>query len=383
MKRSADGIVRQATKIATEELRACISEQGILAGTHHFVDLWARDSLFAIFGASRIGLIHASKRTIDTFLSYRTCNGHIPFLIRRSKLTPGKYFGHHRYYTIPIPQFRSSQSGGIVPDGGLMTIIAAREHIELAGNTSTAREWYPQLQSTMDWYVNTYGEGLLSEWFQCEWADAVLKRGNTLYSNVLYWKAYNDMAWVAEVTRHDKDAFTYRSRRDVIAGHLRNALWNGRYFADWKSVFRHDYFAAHPNMLAIIFGLTSKAESQSILSYTSETCVDTWAVETNYPTYPFWRIPLTNYLTGTYDYHNRGCVWLQPALTYIIALHRTGDTEQARKRLETLSHKIVQDGGIYEVYEKNGAPVRRLLYQSEHPFAWSAGLFLWAADTVY
>ena len=383
MKRSEDALIRQARKIASQEIRSCITRQGILAGAHHFVDFWARDSLFAVFGANRIGLGEASRNTINTFLSYKLWDGRIPFLIRRSRLTPGKYFGHNSYHETPVPQFRSSQSGGFVPDGGLMTIIAARDYLERCGKKTLAREWYPYLKSAISWYIGTFGNGLIREWFQCEWADAVMKRGSTLYTNILYWKALQDMAWISGAARNAKDASTYRSYRDTIAGLVRKELWNGTYFADWKSLFRHDYFASHPNMLAIAFGFSTKEESRSILMYARKVCVDGWAVETNYPRYPFWRIPLVNYVTGTHDYHNRGCLWLQPALTYILALYRFGDKKQAKERLASLAQKIVLDGGIYEVYEKNGSPVRRLLYRAEYPFAWSSGLFLWVADTVY
>lgn len=53
--------------------------------------------------------------------------------------------------------------------------------------------------------------------------------------------------------------------------------------------------------------------------------------------------------------------------------------------LGAIGEQIVKYNGVYEIYEKNGKPVKRMFYQSEHPFAWSAGLYLWVAkltDTV-
>ena len=48
-------------KIAEKSLASCITDGGIVAGGHHFVDLWARDSLFATFGANVSGMISESK----------------------------------------------------------------------------------------------------------------------------------------------------------------------------------------------------------------------------------------------------------------------------------------------------------------------------------
>ncbi len=43
---------------------------------------------------------------------------------------------------------------------------------------------------------------------------------------------------------------------------------------------------------------------------------------------------------------------------------------------------IVKYNGVYEVYEKDGTPLKRIFYRSEHPFAWSAGLFLYASEIL-
>ena len=103
-----------------------------------------------------------------------------------------------------------------------------------------------------------------------------------------------------------------------------------------------------------------------------------FTIETNYPRYPFWRTGPFQFLVGMADYHNRGCLWLQPGITYAISLWKVGQKKEAKEFLERIAKHIVKYNGVYEVYEKDGTPVKRLFYQSEHPFAWSAGLFLYA-----
>ncbi|MBI5619870.1 hypothetical protein HY950_02825, partial [Candidatus Gottesmanbacteria bacterium] len=71
--------------IARAALKRCASPVGISAGAHHFVDLWARDSLFATFGAP----VDIAETTIETFLKYQRSDGLVPYRIfRRGILTP-------------------------------------------------------------------------------------------------------------------------------------------------------------------------------------------------------------------------------------------------------------------------------------------------------
>jgi hypothetical protein len=43
---------------------------------------------------------------------------------------------------------------------------------------------------------------------------------------------------------------------------------------------------------------------------------------------------------------------------------------------------ILENKGVYEVYDKTGKPVKRIIYKSEYPFAWSSGLLIYAAKEI-
>lgn len=370
-------------RIAMRELLACKNPYGFSAGLHHFVDLWARDSLFATFGANEAGMAGVTKKTLETFLRYQRRDGLIPYRVMRTTSDIGKYLGHPTYLPRPRPNFHSRQSGGIVPDGGLMTIIAASQYIGRTKDINFLRKQYGTLKLAAQWYEKQFRGNLIREWLLCEWADAVLKLGNTLYTNVLYWKALEDMSRLAHALGHQNDAQTFCKRRDHIGALVHGRFWNGRYFADWIDWKRQDYFASHPNMLAVLFGLTDAKGARAILTYAKIHCWNSFTLETNHPCYPFWRIPIVHHVIGMADYHNRGCLWLQPGILYAVALHQTGEKAEAKRVLTKISEKIMEYNGVYEVYEKSGAPVDRLLYKAEHPFAWSSGLFLWANDLVF
>lgn len=369
----------QSWILAKAALDACVSSVGIVAGAHHFVDLWARDSLFATFGANVSGRAQVSKKTIETFLSFQRQDGLIPYLVQRSRLSIGKYlFGKNSYFASPVPAFRSHQSGGVVPDGGLMSIIASRNYAEATGDDAFLHANYVTLQRALNWYENKFAGDLIREWFLCEWADAILKVGKTLYTNVLYWKATGDLSWIAKRLKKSVDAHAYAQQQQRLGETMHQTFWTGSYFADWVDWRRQDYFAAHPNMLAIIFGLADEAQSRKILD-SARPAWQHFTLINSLTTYPFWRIPVHHYAMGVPDYHN-GMRWLQPGIAYTIALKKAGFENEARTQFAKIGAKIIEYNGVFEVYEKNGMPVRRRWYTSEHPFAWSAGLFLWAVD---
>lgn len=367
--------------IALSALEACITEMGFAAGKHHFVDLWARDSLFATLGANVAGLSRYSKKTIETFLAYQRADGLIPYLILRSRHTVGKYFNKHTYYKKPVAHFRSHMSFGIVPDGGVITIIAARDYVQKVGDTAFLKHRYPALVHAFMWYEKHSGGSLIREWFQCEWADALLKAGRTLYTNVLYFKAATDMAWVARKIGKVSDAEYFDKRVAEIRTLINTHLWTDSFYADWKDWKRQDYFAVHPNMLAVIFGLADKKQAASILTFAKKNTWNGWSMKNSFPVYPFWRVPFFHIIIGMGDYHN-GLIWLQPGILYALALHTIGKQSEAKSVLSGIAEKIIASRGVHEVYERSGTPVKRWVYRSEQPFAWSSGLFIWVSHIL-
>jgi len=262
-----------------------------------------------------------------------------------------------------------------------MTAIAASTYIASTHNHTLAHIWYPRLVKAIDWYDTRTRDGLIGEWFLSEWADAVMKVGQTLYTNSLYYAALDAMVSLARFSRDTQNVTRYSARRDAVSQAIHHTLWNGRYFSDWHDYARHEYLSTHQNLLAVYFGLTSQIEAVSIIDqiHTHVNC--DWTIASNTPLYPWWRIPIQNHILGMADYHN-GCRWLQPGILYAIALFRTGKRIEARRQLQRIAEFICRHGGVYEVYEQDGTPLRRSVYKSEHSFAWSSGLFLLAHSEI-
>lgn len=365
-----------AYRIAETSLRRTwVDPHGFVAGVHHFVDLWARDSFFAAMGAYQTGLTEAARQTIDSFVRHQRSDGLVPYSILRAGTGLSKYRGKPRFLSKPKASFRSRQSFGTVPDGGLMLVIAVGEYLKQTGDRQSVSHWYDALVRALMWYDRRYGSGLVREWVQCEWADAVLKFGLVLYTNVLYLKALSDMTDIAAAVGDRDGSVAYRSSYRTLHGEFRRRFWNGRYFADWIDYRRHDYFNTGGNLLAVLYGLCRPEEADTILALVKKDCWQQFTVSSSVPKYPFWRIPIQNFLAGMGDYWN-GCLWLQPGLLYAMALGVTGRRPEGRVVLTSLATKIAEYHDIFEVYDPNGTPLRRRFYIAERSFAWSSGLFI-------
>lgn len=110
-------LISRARTIAINNLRACYSSSGILAGQHHFTDYWARDGFFAAFGSMSIGDFEIVEKMAETFFSFQRQDGLIPYRIMTGPVTIGKYFGSGKKWAILKPTYKLRGYGPEVLDG--------------------------------------------------------------------------------------------------------------------------------------------------------------------------------------------------------------------------------------------------------------------------
>ncbi|MFZ2152576.1 MAG: hypothetical protein WAV41_00765 [Microgenomates group bacterium] len=349
-------MVAEAREIAKKNLRDCYRSEGVVAGGHHFTDYWARDGFFAALGSLEIGDREIVIKMVDLFFSFQREDGMVPYRIMNGPLNMGKYFGKPKFYKTPRPTYKLRGLGQEVLDGTtLITLLAI--HVD-------KDKYKKNIDKSLKYLSSKEKNGLLWDGPMAEWNDAVWKWGHLLYTNIIYWKIYKDLN---------------KSKEKDIAKNIREKLWNGKYLADWHDYKREDYLYPFGNCLAIIWGLTTGEESKSILAECQKTLAN-FSMETNSPKYPWWRVDILQRIVGIPDYQNKGILWWQTITAYIVALSRVGKNKEALKIIQNISQKIVDDKIIYECYERNGKSVKRKLYTAEHPFAWAAGMILWAIN---
>ncbi len=366
--------LNKVVNIATKELRSLYTNEGIVAGQHHFTDYWARDGFFAALGALKIGDTDIVEKSVKLFFSYQRIDGLIPYRIMRGPVSIGKYFGKPTFYKNPIPTYKLRGIGNEVLDGTTLTVLFSA--ILGLNKVRWISNYEPNIKKGLSYLKSRERNGLLWDGVMAEWNDSVLKRGNLLYSNILYWYMFDRLSvWTKNVDSGWSKELSVK--RDAVATSLRKNLWNGKYFADWNDYKKQNYFYPFGNCLAISWGLATKDETESILEMCKD-AIANFTLETNIPKYPIWRIDPFQRIVGMGDYQNQSLLWWQPGLAYLAALNKVKKIRDYNKFLMKIIEKVNKDRTIMECYERSGEKVKRFFYTSESPFAWTSGMLLWA-----
>ena len=262
-------------------------------------------------------------------------------------------------------------------------LIAACTYAINGNDRDFAIKNWEALQSGRRWLEQhvRQGELLLHQRAYADWADSVARKGAVLYTNVVYWKALIEMTNLAKYLDH-QDEITYdykaadKPRREIIANFWRDDLG---YFVTSKTL---ENLSSAGNLLAIAWGLVDEEQANSILDAIERAMMaEPVPTQVAYPTYAKTDIALENRLAGIGNYHTNGA-WLWIGAWHCIALARAGHLNQSQTLLSRIAEIIVKDGQVYEVYGPNGKPISNIIYTSEAPLTWSAGMFIYAFHEI-
>ena len=373
-------IIRRAYTIARRDLRACYNPDGIVAGRLHFNAYWARDGFWALFGALALGDHAQALAQLTTFMRYQLATGRLPVRV--------EFVGHHLggYDTLRTRPKVVGRAGGIFNDPIDPTaffIIAAREYVRRSGDAAFARQFAPAMNRAICWLRrhDRDGDGLIESYYLADWMDSILK-GNKLFNiNVIYHEGLRAGADLAQANGDDVAA----ERLDGAAAHVHDRLqmfWTGRYFADWIRGARRGGFSADGNVLATLFRIASERQVQQILDYIRARRLDAATpLVTCDPVYPLWRVFPLYYLAGIPDYH-RTMIWPWLGTLHAVCKYRLGDRPGAYADLARIGEWYVRSNAVNEVYDRGGQPIARRFYHAEVPFAWGAGVYVYAVHEV-
>lgn len=387
-------VVHEAIAIAARDLRSNYRTHGIVAGATHFADYWLRDMAFASLGALALGDTDVVRRGIEFFLATERGDGVIAFRAGTNSLL--KYLLAHllgraepgsvpRYLhdKILVNSARVSDEHAI--DSFPMLFLAIAEYIKVTGDTVTIQPYLPALDRLMSHYQSkhmTADTGLIGETGYSGWADSVRKEGTSLLTNVLYVAALEKFCFVTSQCHRDELTARYLKMAGTTKQSLIDRFWNGRYLVDWVKDDRvYDYFSVDGNLLAIVLGILPRKQATMISEYflSVPTLYEPVPCKTNYPKYPnelqYWAL-------SALDYHNYSTGWLWLGSVSAIALTRLGKRVEAARLCESMARTITEYGTVYETYDQQGKPFRKLFYTSERAFSWSAGAFLWMAKEM-
>ena len=372
--------IRRAYAIACRDLRACYNPDGIVAGRLHFNAYWARDGFWALFGALALGDDGQALAQLTTFMRHQFATGKLPVRV--------EFVGHHLngYNTLRTRPKVVGRAGGIFNDPIDPTaffIIAAREYVRRSGDAAFARGFAPAMQRAIGWLRghDSDGDGLIESFYLADWMDSILK-GNKLFNlNVIYYEGLQAGADLALANGDEAAA----GQLNAAAAHVRDRLqtfWTGRYFADWIRGARRGGFSADGNVLATFFQVASEPQAQQILAYIRTRRLDAVTpLATCDPVYPPWRVFPLYYLAGIPDYH-RTMIWPWLGTLSALCKYRLGDCPGALADLARVGEWYVRSNAVNEVYDRGGQPIARRFYHAEVPFAWGAGVYVYAVHEV-
>lgn len=380
---NASESVRQAYEIAKRDLRSNYRKNGILAGHNQFSDFWARDFSFASFGAMRLKDYVVVRRGLENFLRYQKPNGFLPFLIGPKHFLM-KYIGFK--VKKRVPTYGDHKSKAAVVDQNSLIIIAAMNYVRESKDIGFAKRHFNELKKAVDWSMSRDidDDFLIEEHYFANWADSVKKTGKVLYSNVCFYKSVLEFSELCKLCDHQSLYVEYADIVRKIKESINAKFWNGRYYIDW--IFgkkKYDFFATDGNMLAIMWGVADNYRTGKIIEHAAKVEIDyPVPCKTNHPRYPARMESNLMWLIFLGDYHNASLAWLWLGACLAVAKKKAGLDKEAAETLERMAEIINRYNMVYEVYETNGRPVKRMVYKSDIHFAWSSGMFIYAVNEV-
>ncbi len=373
--------IRRAYRIAVRDLRACYNPDGIVAGRLHFNAYWARDGFWAMFGALALGDHEQAAAELETFMRYQHPSGRVPIRVE----FVGHTFGS--YHTLRARPKAVGRAGGWFSDPvdpAALFVIAAREYLERTSDTALCTRLVPAVYRAMHWMMrhDRDGDGTIESHFLADWMDSILKRGKLFNLNVIYCAGLVAAAALSTAGGHPDQADEYRRAADKAKERLRAEFWTGEYFTDWIRKSRRGGFSADGNVLAIFFNVATQSQARQILRYIATHDLDTITpLVTCHPIYPLWQVFPLYFAAGIPDYH-RTLIWPWLGTLNAVNKHRLGERSGALTDLARLGEWFLRCNAVNEVYDRTGTPVARRFYHAEVPFAWNAGLYVYAVHTL-
>jgi glycogen debranching enzyme len=381
MTSAAAETIRQAYRIAVRDLRACYNPDGIVAGRLHFNAYWGRDGFWALFGALALGDRAQALAQLNTFMRFQARTGVLPVRV--------EFVGHAfaSYHTLRARPKAVGRAGGLFADpidSTALFLIAAHEYLERTGDIVFCERFTPAMDRAIGWLMHRDrdGDGLLESYFLADWMDSIMKRSKLFNINVIYYVGLRGGEAIKRAIGLVVDADRLRRIADRVYERLQEVFWTGEYFVDWIGRRRRGGFSADGNVLAIFFDVATEAQARRILAFIAEHHLDTTTpLRTCYPVYPWWTVFPLYYLAGIPDYH-RTLIWPWLGTLNAVAKHRLGDRAGAVTDLARIGEWYIRGNAVNEVYEAGGTPLSRRFYHAEVPFAWNAGVYVYAVHTL-
>lgn len=386
-----EGSQRKALVIAADNLLSGIEKRRLPdgeeklvlnAGMRNFREPWARDFGFASYGLLAMEDYKATRETLAVFLKFQKADGQFPIKVHSTNVLIRTLFSILRRPQPTKPPLRPKYKSGhnsLSPDGNALLVSAAVNYARRSSDQTFLATCWEQLKAAIGWLESLAPDedGLINQGPYSDWADTVSREGKVLYTNVVYWKALDDMASAAQEFGFKADLAHFSSRAAHISASIQNHFWRsdlGYYVTSQE----FDNLNASGNLMAVTWGCASSEQSHTILDKMTE-----FGMAHPVPTKPVnFGYPKSNIAPearlGRFPHYHIDAAWLWLGAWHAIALTHMERMQEASELLNRIAAVIVRDKTVHEVYETNGRHFSNIVYTSESPLTWSAGMIIYA-----
>ena len=409
MKQKCHHAYEQAMKV----LKKCVHSVGIKASAQMsgYPQVWARDSMITLLGASLTGdgkILHALKSSFEILKKKQTPLGSIPNNVHVGTLKP-----NYQAYA----------------DAGLWFVIGNAFFFRQTHNKSFLKRNYEAIKKTLSWYEyqNVDQTGLITMEEGSDWEDLLAIRSKGLYVNVLHYLALRSAGVIAKnlgdlkservylkmarnlrsrinhyfwwkgkdnAFTHIKFSFgtqTSADRSKKLMGKLslpfEHTLNDISYYLPYLTFRSYGYWLdSFGNLLAILSGVAGASRASAVLEGIKKyKLAEPYPIKTIHP--PIcpddkdWRYYYQfEGLSMPHQYHNGG-IWPFLGGFYVATLVKMNRHKEAEKALEKLAE--LNWLGVNKEWEFNewfhGETAQAMGNPDQ---AWSAGMYIYAYEAV-
>lgn len=355
---------------AIEILKKTSTANGFFAGYPGYDAIWARDSMIMSLGASLIDekFKNTFKNSLITLAKNQSEKGQIPNAVDKFS----KRKSHVDFKSI---------------DSSLWFIIGHHMYKKRYSDSSLLNKYKKNIEKAFIWldYQDTGEDGMPEQQPTSDWFDAFPHRyGHTINTQALYYRALI----LAERKKHaEKIKFVVNENKD-------DGLWNGEFYIPWRWKNHGKYyekgwwFDSLGNLLAVIFELADKNQSEKILQY-----IKTHGIDKPYPVkciYPAIKPKTKDWYDYFEDcaakeewhYSNAG-IWTYIGGFYVCALVKMKKFKEAEIQLKKLAEANMQNNGNFaEWLNGKTGKIGKSHSGTEGFQGWNAGMYIVAYQSV-
>lgn len=146
------------------------------------------------------------------------------------------------------------------------------DYYQYTGDKTFIQQFYPRMQSLMDFCLSRRNEdglmeGLPGDWVFIDWADGLSKQGEVSFEQLLFCRSLETMALCADIAKDAEGAAQYRK----LASDLKSKIFS-IYWDEGKNALVHsrvdgiptDNVTRYANMFAIFFDYLTEDQEQAV-----------------------------------------------------------------------------------------------------------------------